>query len=169
MTAQRGKPGFHEGTNYSSPVTRVLALGYYDGPTNGVLQCGEGGPVYKFDLLAGPFSTEDGLGDLRVFGLAPLPPQALDQLADAYQRYGPARWPLWVPIWHFPTAADEEAMNRLTDQMLLKAGSTEWVLATFDLMGEIRAARAITGEELVRVTDWLAFLGVGNESVVKRC
>src|SRR5262245_10767151 len=62
-------PGLREGNNYPSPVTRVLALGYYDGPTNGVLQCGDGGPVCKFNLIEGPFSTEDGLWDMRVFAV----------------------------------------------------------------------------------------------------
>ena len=102
--------------NYPSPVTHVLALGYYDGPTHGVLRCGGDGPVYKFDLLEGPFSTEDGGWDMRVFAMAPLPASAWAQLMDACQRYWPPRWPVWVPIWHFPTAAEEEAMNRLTDQ-----------------------------------------------------
>src|SRR5262245_40100323 len=138
----------HEGKNYPSPVTKVLALGYYDGPTNGVLQCGEGGPVYKFDLLDGPYSTEDGLWDLRVFGLAPLPPGSLEQLVEGYKRHWAPRWPVWVPIWHFSDPAEEQRMSRLTDQVLQQAGATQWVLATFDLMREIRAARTVNARTL---------------------
>jgi hypothetical protein len=31
---------WREGANYLSPVQRILAFGYYDGPTDGVLLCG---------------------------------------------------------------------------------------------------------------------------------
>jgi hypothetical protein len=157
-------PGLREGIHYPSAVTHVLALGYYDGPTNGVLQCGSGGPVYKFDLIEGPFSTEEGLWDMRVFALAPMPSNALAQLAEAYARFWAPRWPVWVPIWHFQDPADEQAMSRLTDDVLRRAGPAEWVIATTDLLSTIRAARVVTAEDLARVTDWLAFLGVPNQA-----
>jgi hypothetical protein len=160
-------PGLREGADYPSPVTRVLALGYYDGPTNGVLQCGDGGSVYKFDLIEGPFSIEDGLWDMRVFVAAPLPGGVLAQLAEAYSRFWAPRWPVWVPMWHFADPAEEQAMNRLTDEVLRQAGSVEWAIATTDLLTTIRAARAVTAEDLARVSDWLAFLRVQNEATPK--
>jgi hypothetical protein len=158
------RPGLREGSNYPSPVTRVLALGYYDGPTDGVFQCGEGGPVYKFDLVEGPFSTEDGLWEMRVFSVASLPGSALARLTEAYSRFWPPHWPVWVPTWHFPDPADEQAMRRLTDEVLREAGPVEWVVATADLLGTIRAARPVTAGELSGVSDWLAFLGIENEA-----
>src|SRR6266487_451287 len=106
MDQQRPESALHEGTDYRSPFTKVLALGYYDGPTNGVLQCGDGGQVYKFDLIEGPFSTEEGLWDMRVFALAPLPGSALARLAEGYSSFWAPRWPLWVPIWSFSDPAD---------------------------------------------------------------
>jgi len=157
-------PGLREGNNYPSPVTRVLALGYYDGPTNGVLQCGDGGPVCKFNLIEGPFSTEDGLWDMRVFAVAPLPGSALALLTEGYSRFWAPLWPVWVPIWYFSDPADEQAMNQLTDEVLSQAGPVEWVIATTDLLTTVRAARSVTAEDLVQVSDWLAFLGVPNEA-----
>src|SRR5262249_14377819 len=149
---------FREGANYPSPVTRVVALGYYDGPTQGVLQCGDDGPVYKFGLIEGPFSADDGLWDMRVFAVAPLPGRALARLTEAYSRFWAPRWPVWVPMWHFADPTDEQAMNRLSDEVLGQAGPTEWVIATCDLLATIRAARRVTADDMAGVCDWLAFL-----------
>jgi len=149
-----------EGADYPSPITQILALGYYDGPTQGVLQCGDGGPVYKFDLIDGPFCMKEGWWDLRVYRLAPLPATSLAELAQAYSRYWPPRWPIWLPIWHFQNPADEEAMNRLTDHVLNQAGAPNWVVASFDLTDTIRAAKAVTAAQFALATDWLKLLGI---------
>jgi hypothetical protein len=156
---QRAGQPLHEGTHFPSPFTRVLALGYHDGPTNGLLKCGRGDQIYKFDRLDGD--------DVRIFALAPLPSPALEQLAEAYARYLTPHWPVWVPLWHFPTRADQEAMELLTDQVLQQAGPVEWVIATEDLLGESLAARSATSEEMTHVTDWFAFLGLPHEAAVK--
>jgi hypothetical protein len=165
-------PAIHEGFDYPSPISRILVLGYYDGPTNGVLQCGEAGAVYKFDfvydLVDGLSSPEDRLLELRVYSLAPLPAKALTELASAYSRFWPPRWPVWVPIWHFGNKDDEEAMNRLTDQVLRQAGPVNWVVASFDLTGTIRAAKSVTPQDLARITDWLAFLGIDGTSTIQK-
>jgi len=42
---------FRPGINDSSPVGRVLILGYSDGATGGVLHLAEGGRVYRFDMI----------------------------------------------------------------------------------------------------------------------
>ena len=79
--------------------------------------------------------------------------------ADAHQEAG--RWE------HVISNSVEAAMNRITDQVLAQAGLVEWVVASFDLMHEIRAAKKVSGEEFARVADWLAFLGVPNEASLK--
>jgi hypothetical protein len=146
----------HVGSSYASPFTKVLALGYYDGPTEGVLQCGQDGPVYKFQLLAWDEETQD----LRIFGLAPLPATAMGQLADAYARYQTPCWPVWVPSW-------QAEMAQQADLVLQQAGSIEWIIATIDLLGEILVARTVTGPEFARIAnslvarrEWFTFLGL---------
>jgi hypothetical protein len=156
---------WREGASYLSPVTRVLALGFYDGPTNGLLQCGANGPVYKFDLLDEVWDAEGQ--DLRVFSLAPVFSTALAQLAEAYANLLTPRWPVWAPIWSFPTASEQAAMEALTDQVLQQAGPVQWVIATRDLMGPIAAARAVTSENGSRITDWPHFLGLPGQSTFK--
>ena len=72
---------FPEGGAFPSPVLKILALGYYDGPTDGLLQC-ENGLVYRFEILAWDSEAQD----VRVFSLAPMPPTAFDRLAELFAR-----------------------------------------------------------------------------------
>jgi hypothetical protein len=65
-----------------SPITQILALGYYDGPTNGLLRCGEDGRVYRFNLLDDDFEQ-----DIRIFSLAPIDSNAMARLVKALSPY----------------------------------------------------------------------------------
>lgn len=153
--------GLHQTTHFPSPITRVLALGYYDGPVNGLLQCGPNGPHYKFDLLTWDIKTQD----LRIFSLAQLPSAAWQQLTEAYERFWEPRWPIWCPLWQFPTEVDRNATERLTKDVLDQAESPTWVIAATDLLGEIQAAKATNENEIRRVTDWCMFLGLDVASL----
>lgn len=158
MDQQRPESGLHEGTNYRSPFTKVLALGYYDGPTNGLLQSGEEGPVYKFDLMDERWIPQEE--DCRVFVLAPVPSNSLTELTNLYSPFLVPHWPLWVPLWQFPTKEIQQSMDRATDEVLGRASPVEWVLAATDLLGTIHAARAVGPEEFSQITDWFFFLGI---------
>jgi hypothetical protein len=158
MDQQRSESVLHEGTNYRSPFTKVLALGYYDGPTNGLLQAGDEGPVYKFDVLDELWNPEDQ--DLRVFSLAPVPSNSLTELTSLYSQFLVPHWPLWVPLWDFPTKEIQQEMERVTEEALGRAGLIGWVIASTDLLGTVHAARAVSPEEFARITDWFSFLGI---------
>jgi hypothetical protein len=167
MSAEWGNgQQLHQGQRYPSPVTKVLALGWHDGPTNGVLECEPGGQVFKFDLLdeVRQWPWEDQ--DLRIFSLAPLPPTALRELATAYAAYFELHWPVCVPVWTFSTSADRQILESLTDQVLQQAGPISWIIATCDFQGEIWAARAVAAEEIALVSDWPAFLGLQKGSAL---
>ncbi len=150
-----GQP-LHEGANFPSPFTRVLALGYYDGPTEGLIQDGQDGSVYQFRMLA----WDDETQDLRIFGLVRLPATALEDSVQAYARHQVPRWPVWVPSW-------QEGVETLQQQVLRQAGPIEWVIATYDLLGEILAAKALAPEEADQTTDWPSFLGLGKGSLFR--
>jgi hypothetical protein len=138
---------FHEGVNDPSPITRVIALNYYDGPTLGVLQVGDGGSVYRFVLLDQRQVETDDEAELRVFGLYPLPADSLDRLASAVSPHVPPRWPVWCPHWQFPTDEIRQAVEAKTDDIVHRAGPLTWVVVG-DLGGgpvralPVRAARA---------------------------
>lgn len=152
---------WHERANYPSPVQKVLALEYYDGPTYGVLQCGDDS-TYRFDLLAWDQETQD----VRVFGLSPLPRPGWEKLIALCSAYESPHWPVWVVGWHeelhqpiddiFQQAGPIDSIRR-------QAGPVEWVIATEDLLGEILRVKSIRPEELNQLTDWATFLGLSQE------
>jgi hypothetical protein len=141
---------WREGANYLSPVQRILAFGYYDGPTDGVLLCGNA-QVFRFDLLAWDEDTQD----VRGFRLSPLAREAWEQLVALCCKYETPRWPVWV-FWR-------EELRQPIDAILRQAGDVEWVIATEDLLGEMLRVKAIRPEEMVRITDWGAFLELPQE------
>ncbi len=119
---------FHAGVNDPSPVRRILALGWQDGPTHGLLRLGESGPEYEFRTLE-ERSDPDG-ADVRVCGLYPLPIGSFARLANALSKYQEPRIPIWSPIWNFPSQEIERDMNALVDEILAQGGQLMWVVAT---------------------------------------
>lgn len=141
---------WREGSNYPSPVQKVLAFDYYDGPTYGVLQCGDGS-TYRFDLLTWDQETQD----LRVFSLSPLPRPGWEQLIALCSAHESPRWPVWVLGW-------QEGPHEPVDAIKRQAGPVEWVVATEDWEGVMLRVKSIRPEELNQVTDWGTFLGLAQ-------
>lgn len=140
------------GTNIPSPVREIVVLGFYDGPTEGVLRCADG-CVYRFDLLTWDPNTQD----LRVFAVAPLPAGAWDQLISLFLHYETPNWPVWfLSSWH-------EELDRPVEDILRLAGPAEWVVATEDFRGAILRCKAIRGKNLETITNWQEFLGLDQE------
>ena len=118
------------GRNNPSPVSRVLILGYYDGATDGVLQLGDGGPVFRFDWTD-EVRNPDGC-DARSYTLRPLDAGALDRLTAILADYHEPKWPAWLPQWQFPTAEIQTDVTAQVDAILAQADEPEWEIATFD-------------------------------------
>lgn len=154
MNAMPRDESFREGAPFPSPVLKILALGYYDGPTNGLLQC-EAGRAYCFEMLAWDRESQN----LRVFGFAPIPADAFDRLAELCARCEKPRWPVWLPSWY--EEWDEEA-----DAILGQAGPVEWVAAAEDLMGTILAAKRVGPGDVRVVNDWGPFLGLAVDAPI---
>jgi hypothetical protein len=143
-------------------VSRVIALGYCDGPTNGILECeAPGGPVYKFDLLDLLYA-EDGL-DLRIVSLAPLPTESISDFVSVMAPYQAPHWPLWCPLWSFPSEDAQRAAERDTDQILDRAADIESVIALVDMPGRIVSVRALLAHQVSTISDWPSFLGVSKQ------
>jgi hypothetical protein len=118
----------HEGLNDPSPIHRVIALDWHDGPTGGVLQLGEAGPVFRFQM----FDQRIGVGpddmDLRVYGLYPLPNDALNRITDSLASYHSPHWPVWWPIWQFPSDEIRRSVDSRIDGILQQSGPLTWVV-----------------------------------------
>lgn len=61
-----------------SPFVRLLATGYYDGPTEGLIECGTCKTTYSFNKL-----DWDDQQDVRVFALSPVVCGGLEEFARA--------------------------------------------------------------------------------------
>jgi hypothetical protein len=123
-----GAADIRAGLNDPAPVSRVLILGYYDGATDGVLELG--GRAYRF-AMADEGRLPDGPGG-RAFELRPLPPGSLDRIAAALTPYHAPGWPVWAPLWDFPTADARLAVERAVDEVLSETGPPAWSITTTD-------------------------------------
>lgn len=128
----------------SSPFLRLVATGYYDGPTDGLVECGACKTLYVFHKL----DWDDGQ-NVRIFSLAPtrgsfaeLERTASTSLASSTwiltgdERVGPA--PVYV------------------QRCLDTAASVEFVVASRDLLKVIEVWRP---SGLQQGIDWFAELG----------
>jgi len=117
----------------------MIALGYHDGPTTGLLQCAQCNQVYEFEEVK-RWGDE---WELFLYALAPLPLTALGDVTEVLAPYQTPKWPIWCPPWQFPSEEARACADRQVEQILEQAGSTEWVLASYDLLGEILVAQRI--------------------------
>lgn len=132
------KNGLHEGMNQPSPVSRVLALGFYDGPTEGILQLRDSGEVFRFQMLDSR-TAEGSEEEIRVFGLHPLPGDSLDRIAGLLGPFQPPRWPVWCPVWKFPSEEVKGAIDREIETILEQMGPLTWVIAADPIFRTVRA------------------------------
>jgi hypothetical protein len=145
MTSEtNGRPGPHPGVNDPSGVSRVLITGYYDGATDGLLQFGDAGPVFAFELTGDEGESPQ---PERSYSLRPMPADALDRFADAVAPHLRPGWPVWFPQWSFPSDGDERVARERTDAVLAAAGPVEWTVRTADF---IRFATFLAEPSVVR-------------------
>jgi hypothetical protein len=137
MSAAKLASGIREGNNDPSPITRVVALDWSDGPTDGVLQVGDGA-TYRFQMIDSRSGAPDE-SDVRVYGLHPLPADALSRLTDALADTHQPTWPVFWPIWKFPSEDVQRQVEREVEAVLAQAGPLEWVLVGDIGIGPIRA------------------------------
>ncbi|MCA1789614.1 MAG: hypothetical protein LC667_07095 [Thioalkalivibrio sp.] len=98
-------------------VARLIALGYYDGPTEGLVELADGSGVYRFDMI-----DADPERDLRAIKLSALPSDTFDEIVNVLEsELGPARWPVWVPRWEFGSEARRHETEERIDSMCARA------------------------------------------------
>jgi len=139
-------------TNAEAPFSKLLVLGFYDGPTSGILQCGTCSAVYKFDML-----DWDDIHEVRVFRLASLPVDSLDQCVKALAQPKPPRWPVWVPSrWDLSSDEARELADRDVQRILATEKPAELVVAWAGYAEKILGARKMPAADLANVPDWFS-------------
>ncbi len=146
---------------------KILALGWYDGPTEGVAQCGSCPATYRFEMLDEEPDWEEG-EDVRIFKLAPLPDNSLDRIVSSLCRHEAPRWPIWVPTWRFESAAEQNAADDEIGAVLATAGDPDRVVASSDGLLTLVAGKQASSAELSTVQDWFRFLGLARRSSPER-
>jgi hypothetical protein len=124
--ANNGSVGIHDGENCLAAPPRILILGFYDGPTNGVIQFGDGGPVFEFKWV------DEDASAARTFSLARLPSGALDRLTATIAPHIEPTWPVWFPVWRFASKEVQLAVEAVVDAVLADAVPCEWHVTPTD-------------------------------------
>lgn len=133
-----------------SPFSRLVATGYYDGPTEGLLECGTCATIYSFKMLDWDHSQ-----DLRVFALSPVSGHTLQEVERGAVAAVTPHWPVWVLAG---PATDKIAA--VVEQIRSTAAPEEFVVATTNLLGSIEAWRPVG---LKGPVDWFRELGLTRE------
>lgn len=153
-----------------SPFSRMLVLGYYDGPTSGVVESAVSRRVYRFDML-----DWDDEHRVRVFRLAELPATAMDECVRALAPQEP-RCPVWVPG---PAASSSQQGSDVRDPIepiLAQAAPASLLVAWIGFGEDVLAARkappvALTASdwfsaESPSAPDWFALLGLSRDALL---
>src|SRR5438105_4734664 len=104
--------GLQEGRNKAATVSQVICLDWYDGPVAGLLRVGETGPVYRFELVDDRQRID--FSEDRAYALFPVARKSFDRLVSHLQKTHSPKWPVWVPIWTFPSEKQKEKASALT-------------------------------------------------------
>ena len=134
-----------------SPFSKLVVLGYYDGPTAGLLQCEVCSTAYRFEMLDIDPDWDEGL-DVRIFSLSQLSPGSFEELIEICENFfGIPDWPIWVIIWNFSSEAEENQVFRKIQEIENRVINRQIIVAALDLSKEIIVAKEM---------DWFSLLGL---------
>lgn len=144
----------------ASPFDRAIVLGWYDGPTEGLVRCGTCNRVDRFVML----DSVDEDREVRIFSMAPLPADSMDRLEEVLAPFLTPTWPMWVPLWRFPSESDRIRADRAVDALMVRGEAPEFVLTTSGLLDEISDVKVVSGNEAGQVHDWVSWMGLVRSS-----
>jgi len=136
---------------------RIICLGWYDGPLEGI--CSSGGADFRYDL-----ADDADVLRYRVFRLAPLPNGSVSRFMDAMYRFGQLAdgeippSPMWVPMWQFPTPQDQTHAENLSDSIMESATAPSVAFCWDFHDARVTAGRAIDPDDTPH--DWFVWLGL---------
>ena len=136
---------------------RIICLGWYDGPLEGI--CSHAGADFRYDLA----DDADALR-YRVFRLARLPEGSVARFMDAMYRFGQLAdgetppSPMWVPMWRFPTPENQTAAEQLSDAIVESANAPSLAFCWDFDEARVTACRAIGPDD--KPNDWFVWLGL---------
>lgn len=116
-------------------ISRLVAFDYYDGPLKGVVEVQD--LAFAFEVVA----TEP-IQELRVITLATIGEiEFCDLIAELEYLLGPAKWPVWVPVWRFDSECAQAAAEKAVAS--LNVGPAIAVALCDDTLENCKAIRKI--------------------------
>jgi len=140
------------GTAGESPFSRIIGLGYYDGLLSGFAQCGRCGNEFSFDCL-----EDQGGESLRIFCFRRIAAGGMDRLVKNLSRHLEPRWPVWIPVWSFPSVDIEQQLSGEVRALEATAGGERRVIAWDLERHQILAARDYPSAP---PPDWIVYCGL---------
>ena len=134
-----------------SPFSRIVATGFYDGPTDGLVECGACRSIYVFEKL-----DWDDQQDIRVFSLSPVVCDELDGLMESVVVYGGI-----LPIWVVPADVPADFRRRL-EVVMRSAAPAEFVVAGQSLLRKLEVWRPIG---MGNTIDWFSELSLDRSGM----
>ena len=131
-----------------SPFVRLVAIDYYDGPTDGLVECGACGTMYAFHKIDWDYGQ-----NLRIFALAPTHGSFADLERGVSTNI---KWPRWIL-----TGDEQQSLGEIFQHPIDAASPVEFVIATQDLLGVIDVWRPAG---LPQEVDWFAELGCDRDA-----
>lgn len=136
-------------------VERMIVLGYYDGPTQGLVRL-QGGDTYRFEAVA--FDIES---DRRVLKLWALSSASFEHMAQVLTNaLGEARWPIWVPHWNFRSDVERLRIEREVEQISPRDHLIAVALCD-DTVEFCVKMKDINDHRAAEVTDWFGLFSAG--------
>jgi hypothetical protein len=111
--------------------TRMILLGYYDGPTEGVIQFGEGGPVFHF-VMPDEELQLSRQSFPREYVFHPMPADSLDRLETLLSEHLTPKRPAWYVDWQFDSPEAEAEADGRVAAILGEAGPAAWAVTVPD-------------------------------------
>lgn len=140
----------------ASPFSKIIVLDYYDGPISGVAQCARCDAAYVFQML-----DWDEDQDIRTYSLSPLPSESFARLVQALTALGEPKWPVWVPIWTFPTESIRQTVEREVGTTLQAKGPPTSMISSSDNLTSFAVVDDLSLDGLAQMAhvggafDWL--------------
>jgi hypothetical protein len=135
--------GSHADPNPFGTPARMILLGYYDGPTEGVIRFGDG-RVFRFVMPDEEGQLSRGWFP-REYAFHPMPADALDRLEAVLAEHLTPKRPAWGVNWQFPTPEIERAVDARVGAILEEAGPAAWSVTVPECWSfeDFRPSRAV--------------------------
>ena len=98
----------------------------------------------------------------RVYSLVSLPADSLEILVECSLLDMTPSWPIWAPLWKFPTEEDRLAVERVVDDLMTGGKTTEFVVTTTGLLDEFDDVKSVLASEAGDVHHGVSWLGFGE-------